>query len=248
VNDVLVIIPTYNEAGNLDALIRELDQLASCFDCLMVDDNSPDGTAARIREFQKTRPWLHLLERQGKEGLGKAYLAGFAWALQRDYQYIAEMDADLSHNPHDVPKLVQKCRSGFELVIGSRYVGGIRIINWPLQRLIISYCGSIYSRFWTGLPVTDPTSGFKCFHRSVLEAIDLSRVRSNGYVFQVEMDLYAWKLGFKLGEAPIVFTERQLGKSKMSARIVQEAIWRIPLLGIKTKLGRIPRRASWSKK
>lgn len=242
--DTVVIVPTYNEAGTLDSLMKELDSLASSFDVLMVDDNSPDGTGAMIENFQKTRPWLHLMKRPGKQGLGKAYLAGFGWALSRGYEHIVEMDADLSHNPQDVIRLVEKCRSGFDLAIGSRYLDGIRIINWPISRLIISFCGSIYTRFWTGLPVTDPTSGFKCFRSHVLKAIDLDQVYSNGYVFQIEMDLYSWKLGFKVAEVPIVFTERQLGKSKMSAAIVQEAIWRIPLLGIQGRLGLLSRRKS----
>ena len=242
--DTLVIIPTYNEAGNLAPLIKELDSLQSSFEVLIVDDHSPDGTARMIEEFGRTRPWLHLLQRPGKQGLGKAYLAGFVWALARDYEYVVEMDADLSHNPQDVPRLVEKCRSGYDLVIGSRYVEGVRIINWPIRRLIISYCGSIYTRFWTSLPVTDPTSGFKCFRRPVLQAIDMGKVYSNGYVFQIEMDLYAWKLGFRLAELPIVFTERQLGKSKMSTRIVREAMWRIPYLAMQAHLGLLSRKSS----
>jgi dolichol-phosphate mannosyltransferase len=241
-SEILVIIPTYNEAGNLDSLMKEIDSLQASFDVLMVDDNSPDGTARMIGEFRKTRPWLHLLERPGKQGLGRAYLAGFEWALPRGYEFIVEMDADLSHNPQDVLRLVEKCRSGFDLVIGSRYLGGVRIINWPIHRLIISFCGSIYTRVWTGLPITDPTSGFKCFRRRVLEAIDRNKVYSNGYVFQIEMDLYAWKLGFKVGEAPIIFTERQLGSSKMNASIVLEAIWRIPFLAVQARLGFLSRR------
>lgn len=240
--DTLVIIPTYNEAGTLASLMKELDTLHASFDCLMVDDNSPDGTAQQIKDYQKTRPWIHLLERPGKQGLGRAYLAGFEWALARGYEFIVEMDADLSHNPQDVPRLVEKCRAGFDLVIGSRYLDGIRIINWPIQRLIISFCGSVYTRVWTGLSITDPTSGFKCFRRKVLEAIDPAKVLSNGYVFQIEMDLYAWKLGFKLADVPIIFTERQLGHSKMNISIVTEAMWRIPSLGLQARLGLLSRR------
>ena len=236
-NETLVIIPTFNEAGNLASLMKELDAVQFPFDCLIVDDGSPDGTGNSVKELQQTRPWLHLLERQSKKGLGRAYLAGFAWALERDYRYVVEMDADLSHDPRDAQRLVSKIKAGSDLVIGSRYFEGIRIMNWPIHRLFISFYGSIYTRFWTGLPLTDPTSGFKCFRREVLEAVDLSRVRSNGYVFQIEMDLYAYKLGFKLAEVPIIFTERQLGKSKMSPSIVSEAIWRVPLLGIRGRLG-----------
>jgi len=243
VKDTLVIIPTYNEAGNLVSLMKELDSLQLEFDVLMVDDNSPDGTARLIEEFRKTRPWLNLLQRPGKQGLGKAYLAGFDWALPRGYEFIVEMDADLSHDPNDVLRLVAQCREGFDLAVGSRYLGGIRIINWPIQRLIISFLGSFYTRVCTGMPIMDPTSGFKCFRRAVLEAIDRSKVYSNGYVFQIEMDLYAWRLGFKLAEVPIVFTERQLGASKMSSAIVTEAMWRIPFLGLQARLGFLSRRS-----
>lgn len=240
--EALVVVPTYNEAGSLPALIEALGRLDPIFDCLIVDDNSPDGTGDMVRELMQSRPWLQLLERPGKSGLGRAYIAGFRWALERRYEYVLEMDADLSHDPRDIPRLIEACWSGADLALGSRYFGGVRIINWPIQRLLISFCGSMYTRFWTGIPLTDPTSGFKCFRRRVLCAIDLDRVRSNGYAFQIEMDLHAWRHGFKLVEVPIVFTERRLGHSKMNRAIVREAIWRVPLDGLRGRLGLLGRR------
>ena len=225
----LVIIPTYNEAANIEeALSRVMDQPGS-LDALVVDDGSPDETAAIVRRLQNAYPdRIHLIERAGKLGLGTAYLAGFAWALKRDYSCICEMDADLSHDPDDLPRLIEpvvddKC----DLAIGSRYYKGVRVENWPLSRLILSYAAGVYVHLITGLPVRDATAGFVAYHRRVLEAIQLSEVKSNGYSFQIEMKFRAWKLGYRLQEIPITFYERTEGQSKMSAAIVREGALRV---------------------
>ena len=228
---VLVVIPTYNERENLPELVGKLPRGWGAH-LLFVDDHSKDGTAAWIRELQQVRPGVHLLERPGKLGLGTAYIAGFKWALERDYDLIFEMDADLSHDPLEIPNFARRIDEGADLVIGSRYLDGIRIINWPLGRLALSKFAVLYTRFWTRLPLTDPTSGFKCFRRKVLETLDLDRIRSNGYAFQIEMDFYAWKKGFRLAEIPIVFTDRHHGSSKMEGAIVREAVWLVPRLGL----------------
>lgn len=210
-------------------------------DVLVIDDGSPDGTAARVKTAAEEHPGrVHLVERRGKLGLGSAYRRGFRFALQRGYTYVCEMDADLSHNPDDLPRLIQPARSGqADLVIGSRYKGGVRVINWPLSRLILSYGAGIYTRAITRLPVQDVTAGFKCFHRRVLEAIDLSSVHSNGYSFQIEMNYRAWRLGFRLTEVPVVFTERTEGQSKMSRAIVREAAFKVWELRLRDALGRL---------
>ncbi len=231
----LVIIPTYNEKENIKIVIEKLRALKIDLDILIIDDNSPDNTAVIVRETQKTMPNLHLIERPGKLGLGTAYVMGFKWALERDYQYILEMDADLSHNPEDVPRLIKECEKGSDLVIGSRYCNGVNVINWPIKRLILSYGANKYTRVVTGLPVKDATAGFKCFHRRVLAAIDLTRLKSSGYSFQIEMNFRAWKKGFKLAEIPIIFIERSEGKSKMSRGIVYEAVfmvWKLKILSM----------------
>jgi len=231
----LVIIPTYNEKENIKIVIEKLRALKIDLDILIIDDNSPDSTAAIVRETQKTMPNLHLIERPGKLGLGTAYVMGFKWALERDYQYILEMDADLSHNPEDVPRLIGECEKGSDLVIGSRYCKGVNVINWPIKRLILSYGANKYTRIVTGLPIKDATAGFKCFHRRVLAEIDLTRLKSSGYSFQIEMNFRAWKKGFKVTEIPIIFIERSEGKSKMSRGIVYEAVfmvWKLKILSM----------------
>ena len=225
----LVIIPTYNEAANIEeALSRVMDQPGS-LNALVVDDGSPDETAAIVRRLQNTYPdRIHLIERAGKLGLGTAYLAGFAWALKRDYSCICEMDADLSHDPDDLPRLIEPIVSNdCDLAIGSRYYKGVRVENWPLSRLILSYAAGVYVRLIAGLPVRDATAGFVAYHRRVLEAIQLSEVKSNGYSFQIEMKFRAWKLGYRLQEIPITFYERTEGQSKMSAAIVREGALRV---------------------
>lgn len=237
----IVIIPTYNEAINVPVVLEQLLHLPEPVSVLIVDDGSPDGTAARVREAQARYPGrIHLIERAGKLGLGTAYIAGFRYALAHRFTYVCEMDADLSHNPADVPRLVAAVRSGAaDLAVGSRYVGGVRVMNWPLTRLMISYGASVYTRVITRLPVYDVTAGFKCYHRRVLEAIDLDRVRSNGYSFQVEMKYRAWRLGFRIAEIPIVFTERTEGQSKMSKAIVREAalkVWELRIRDLFRKL------------
>ncbi|MBI2441132.1 MAG: polyprenol monophosphomannose synthase [Lentisphaerae bacterium] len=221
--DILVIIPTYNEAENIRAIAAAI--FASCPDAhlLFVDDNSPDGTGRQADGMAQTDERVHVLHKRDKQGLGRAYIAGFKWALERRYGYIFEMDADLSHNPTEIPKFIAAAQKA-DLILGSRYVGGIRIINWPLNRLILSKAASLYVRLVTGLPFTDPTSGYKCFRREVLEAVNLERIRSNGYSFQIEMTHTAWKLGFRIVEVPIIFEERRSGQSKMNATIVREAL------------------------
>lgn len=230
----VAIIPTYNEANNILTLLDEMMTLPVEVFAIVVDDGSPDGTAGVVRSAQVRFPGrIELIEREGKLGLGSAYLCGFRHALEQGFDHICEIDADLSHNPRDLPHLIAPVRGGAaDLTIGSRYVDGVRVINWPLGRLILSYGAGVYTRLITGLPVYDVTAGFKCFHRRVLEAIDFEQVRSNGYSFQVEMSYRAWKKGFRLKEVPIVFTERTEGQSKMSRDIVLEAalkVWELRL-------------------
>lgn len=237
----VVIIPTYNEAQNiLLVLQRVLDQEGE-IDVIVVDDGSPDGTADLVRKFSAEVPGrIHLIERSGKLGLGTAYITGFEYALEHGYDYICEMDADLSHNPADLPRLIEPvCRDEADLAIGSRYVNGIRVMNWPLIRLMVSYGASIYTRVITNLPVFDVTAGFKCYHRRVLEAIPLDRVKSNGYSFQIEMKYRAWRKGFRLVEVPIVFTERTEGQSKMSKAIVREAARKVWELRLRAAVGKL---------
>lgn len=237
----LIVVPTYNESGNIDKLLSVIMALDGTPHVLIVDDASPDGTAALVQNWMQRFPdRIHLLERAGKQGLGTAYVAGFRYALENDYAFIVEMDADFSHDPYDVPRLVEHVRNGSaDLVIGSRYCEGISIINWPLSRLILSYGANLYARFITGLPVYDTTAGFKCIHRDVLEGIDLSKLRSNGYSFQIEIHFRAWKAGFRLKERSIIFRERQEGVSKMSRKIMWEAMWRVWVLKISSIFGRL---------
>lgn len=222
--DSLVIIPTYNEKENIEMMIRKVFSLDFPFDLLIVDDNSPDGTQAIVKTLMTEFPdRLHLLARQGKQGLGTAYIAGFRWVLERDYAYIFEMDADFSHNPDDLVRLRQACIDGADLAVGSRYVTGVNVVNWPMGRVILSYFASRYVRFITGMPINDATAGFKCYKRKVLETIKLDKIQFVGYAFQIEMKFKSWFYGFKLVEVPIIFTDRTLGQSKMSKGIVKEA-------------------------
>lgn len=241
-HDTLIIIPTYNESKNIAKMIPILMELdAQPVDVLVVDDGSPDGTSDVVRELQKEYPnRVHLISRSGKLGLGTAYVAGFKFALERDYQYICEMDADFSHDPADVPRLVKVVRSGeADLAIGSRYYNGVSIINWPISRLVLSYSANLYARMITGMNVFDTTAGFKCFHRNVLESFDLSRIKSNGYSFQIEMHYRAFKKGFRIREVSVIFRERTEGVSKMSKKIVWEAIWMVWALKIRSIIGRL---------
>lgn len=222
-SDILVVIPTYNEAANIRLIAAAV--LAACPQAhiLFVDDNSPDGSGRLADALGQTDPRVHVLHKQDKQGLGRAYIAGFKWALERSYRYIFEMDADFSHNPAEIPKFLEAAANA-DLILGSRYINGIRIVNWPLNRLILSKSASLYVRLVTGLPFSDPTSGYKCFRREVLKAINLDRIRSNGYSFQIEMTHTAWKLGFRIVEVPIIFEDRRSGQSKMNATIVREAL------------------------
>ena len=236
----LVVVPTYNERDNLPTLAQRLLALSVPVDVLVVDDNSPDGTGKVADELAAKDSRIHVLHRQSKDGLGRAYIAGFKWALERDYEFIFEMDCDLSHNPDDIPTFLEAV-SNADLVLGSRYINGIRIINWPLSRLMLSKCASKYVRFWTGMPFTDPTGGYKCFRRSALKAINLDEIRSVYYTFQIEMTHKLWRQGFKIVEVPIIFTERAEGRSKMTGHIVREALWMVPRLLFQNRLRRRPR-------
>lgn len=223
----LVLIPTYNERENIEKMIRKVFSLPTTFHVLIIDDNSPDGTAGIVDRLIAEFPeQLHILKRAGKEGLGKAYLAGFHWALQHAYDYIFEMDCDFSHNPEDLERLYQaNLIENASLAIGSRYISGINVINWPLSRVIMSYMASVYVRAITGMKIMDTTAGFKCYHRKVLETIDFDNIRLKGYGFQIEMKFKTWKHGFKIVEVPIIFTDRKEGTSKMSGGIFNEALW-----------------------
>ena len=225
-NNRLVIIPTYNEIENIEKIVSRVMRLEPKFEILVVDDGSPDGTAEVIKSMQENlNGHLHLLERKGKLGLGTAYIAGFNWALENGFEYIFEMDADFSHNPDDLIHLYNACLNGADVAIGSRYVSGVNVVNWPMGRVLISYFASVYVRLITRMKIKDSTAGFKCYRRKVLETINLNTIRFKGYAFQIEMKFTAWKHGFELKEVPIIFTDRKDGQSKMSGRIVQEAIW-----------------------
>jgi dolichol-phosphate mannosyltransferase len=240
-SDALVIIPTYNEADNIGQVLDLVMTQPGPISVLVVDDNSPDATADLVRAKMEEHPGrIHLLERAGKLGLGTAYLRGFRYALARDYTFICEMDADLSHDPSDLPRLIGPVQAGkADLTIGSRYVEGVRVINWPLMRLVLSYGAGVYTRAITRMPIRDVTAGFKCFHRRVLESIDLDRVNSNGYAFQVEMHYRTWRGGFRIQEVPVIFTERTEGQSKMSRGIVREAAWKVWELRLRDVVGQL---------
>lgn len=222
----LVIIPTYNEKENIENIINVVFGLEQPFDILIVEDNSPDGTADIVKRIQKEYPErLHILERKGKLGLGTAYIAGFKWALEKEYLYICEMDADFSHNPNDLLKLLSACKDeNADVAIGSRYISGVNVVNWPMGRVIMSYYASAYVRFITRMNIRDTTAGFKCYTRKVLQTINFDKIRFKGYAFQIEMKFTAWKFGFNIQEVPIIFTDRKLGSSKMSGGIFSEAV------------------------
>ena len=222
----IVIIPTYNEKENIENIIRKVFSLDGGFDILIIDDGSPDGTAAIVKRLQQEFPErLHMIERPGKLGLGTAYITGFKWSIDKGYDYTFEMDADFSHNPEDLPSLYQACKDGADLAIGSRYCDGISVINWPIGRIIMSYYASVYVRTILGMKVYDCTAGFKCYSNKVLRTIDLDKVEMKGYGFQIEMKYTTYKLGFKITEVPIIFVNRKAGTSKMSGGIFGEAFW-----------------------
>jgi dolichol-phosphate mannosyltransferase len=226
VSDSIVIIPTYNELENIGQMVHKVFSLPKEFHLLIVDDGSPDGTAAEVKKLQGQYPGkLHLLERTEKKGLGTAYIAGFKWVLDRNYAFVFEMDCDFSHNPDDLIHLYEACaQNGADLAIGSRYVTGVNVVNWPMRRVLMSYYASAYVRCITGMTIRDTTAGFKCYRRSVLEQMDLERIKFMGYAFQIEMKFTAWKMGFNLVEVPIIFYERSSGQSKMSGKIFREAV------------------------
>ncbi|HPB14135.1 MAG: polyprenol monophosphomannose synthase [Bacteroidales bacterium] len=222
----VVIIPTYNEKENIELLIKAIAKLPVPFDVLIIDDNSPDGTAAVVKKLMPSFPNVHLIERPGKLGLGTAYRAGFKWSLERGYSFIYEMDADFSHNPEDLVRLFNACdRDGADVAIGSRYISGVNVVNWPLSRVLMSYFASVYVRMITRMKIMDATAGFICYRKEVIESIRPYRIRSKGYCFQIEMKFTAFKLGYKIVEIPIIFTDRRLGTSKMSGGIFNEALW-----------------------
>jgi dolichol-phosphate mannosyltransferase len=222
----IVIIPTYKEKENIESIISAISSLSEKFDILIIDDNSPDGTGGIVKNLQLSFPNLYLIERSGKLGLGTAYIAGFKWALEKGYDYIYEMDADFSHDPRDLIRLYKACKDdGADLAIGSRYISGVNVVNWPLSRVLMSYVASIYVRIITGMRIMDTTAGFKCYRREVLENIKPEHIRSVGYGFQIEMKFTTWKLGYKIVEIPIIFTDRKLGASKMTGGIFNEALW-----------------------
>lgn len=237
-NNSLVIIPTYNEIENIEKMIRYIFSISD-YHVLVIDDNSPDGTARAVKALQNEYGnRLFIEERKGKLGLGTAYIKGFKWALERDYEFIFELDADFSHNPDDLLRLKAACENGADLAIGSRYKSGVNVVNWPMSRVLMSYFASAYVRLVTGLPIRDTTAGFKCYRSKVLRTIDLDKIKFRGYAFQIEMKFTAWKIGFSIKEVPIVFTDRREGQSKMSGGIFNEAFWGV----IKLKVG------SWFKK
>jgi dolichol-phosphate mannosyltransferase len=235
----LIIVPTYNERENLPSLVARIMAQPSTVEMLVVDDNSPDGTGKLADEIANKNPLVHVLHRQEKNGLGRAYVAGFQWALARDYEFIFEMDGDFSHNPDDIPAFLQAAK-GADLVLGSRYSNGIRVINWPLKRLMLSMGAGKYVRLITGMPFSDPTGGYKCFRRRTLLSLNLEEVRSNGYSFQIEMTHKIWRKGLKIVEVPIVFTDRFQGNSKMSSKIVREAFLMVWRLLVQNKFRRSP--------
>jgi dolichol-phosphate mannosyltransferase len=239
----IVIIPTYKEKENIEAIIKTISSLSIPFDILIIDDNSPDGTADIVKNLQPSMPNLHIIERPGKLGLGTAYISGFKWALEKDYSFIFEMDADFSHDPRDLVRLYKECKDfGADLAIGSRYISGVNVVNWPLSRVIMSYVASIYVRVITGMRIMDTTAGFKCYRREVLENIKPDHIRSVGYGFQIEMKFTAWKLGYKIVEIPIVFTDRKLGTSKMSGGIFNEALWGVLRMKFRSIFTKYPKR------
>ena len=243
-SDSIVIIPTYNERENIENIIRAVFGLERTFHILIIEDGSPDGTAAIVKTLQQEFPdRLFMIERKGKLGLGTAYITGFKWALEHSYEYIFEMDADFSHNPNDLPRLYEACAvQGGDVAIGSRYVSGVNVVNWPMGRVLMSYFASKYVRIVTGLPIHDTTAGFKCYRRQVLEAIDLDHIRFKGYAFQIEMKFTAYKCGFKIIEVPVIFINRELGTSKMNSSIFGEAVFGVIKLKVNSWFHTFPQK------
>ncbi|MCL2219237.1 MAG: polyprenol monophosphomannose synthase [Chitinispirillia bacterium] len=238
---ILIVVPTYNERENITLLIPEINKSLPGAHILVVDDSSPDGTSAAVKELSASTPGVHVLDRAAKEGLGRAYIAGFRWALERDYEYIFEMDADFSHNPGYLPDFIEAAREN-DLVIGSRYICGVNVVNWPMSRLLLSYFANKFARIVTGLRIKDCTGGYKCFRRAVLESLNLDVIASSGYSFQIELNYFAWKKGFKIKEIPIVFTDRERGVSKMSTKIIREAallVWKLRVKHISSEKPRM---------
>lgn len=244
-SDSIVIIPTYNEKENIENIIRAVFGLEKVFHILIIEDNSPDGTSVIVKELQKEFPnRLFMIERKGKLGLGTAYITGFKWAIEHKYDYIFEMDADFSHNPNDLPKLYNACaQEGGDVAIGSRYISGVNVVNWPMGRVLMSYFASKYVRIITGLPVHDTTAGFKCYRRQVLETIGLDKIRFKGYAFQIEMKFTAYKCGFKIIEVPVIFINRELGTSKMNSSIFGEAVFGVIKLKVNSWFRKYPKKA-----
>lgn len=243
-SDSIVIIPTYNERENIENIIRAVFGLEKTFHILIIEDGSPDGTAAIVKTLQQEFPdCLFMIERKGKLGLGTAYITGFKWALEHSYEYIFEMDADFSHNPNDLPRLYEACAvQGGDVAIGSRYVSGVNVVNWPMGRVLMSYFASKYVRIVTGLPIHDTTAGFKCYRRQVLETIDLDHIRFKGYAFQIEMKFTAYKCGFKIIEVPVIFINRELGTSKMNSSIFGEAVFGVIKLKVNSWFHTFPQK------
>jgi hypothetical protein len=244
-SDSIVIIPTYNEKENIEKIIRAVFSLEKSFDILVVDDGSPDGTAQIVRELMASEfaDRLFIIERSGKQGLGTAYIAGFKWALERHYGYVIEMDADFSHNPDDLPRLYAACHDdGADVSVGSRYVTGVNVVNWPMGRILMSYFASQYVRIVTGIPIHDTTAGFVCYRREVLETLELDKIRFKGYAFQIEMKYTAYKIGFKIKEVSVVFVNRQEGTSKMNGSIFSEAFFGVMRLRLDGWLRQYPKR------
>ena len=242
-SDSIVIIPTYNQRENIENIIRAVFALEKVFHILIIEDGSPDGTASIVKTLQQEFPErLFMIERKGKLGLGTAYIAGFKWSLEHDYEYIFEMDADFSHNPADLPRLYKACaEEGADVAIGSRYISGVNVVNWPMGRVLMSYFASKYVRLITGIPVQDTTAGFKCYRRRVLETIDLDGIRFKGYAFQIEMKFTAYKCGFKIVEVPVIFINRELGTSKMNSSIFGEAVFGVIKLKVHSWFHKYPK-------
>jgi dolichol-phosphate mannosyltransferase len=234
----VIVMPTYNERENLPQIVPLVLSQDPGIDLLVVDDNSPDGTGELADGMAAENDRVHVLHRAGKQGLGTAYIAGFKWALERDYEYVFEMDSDFSHNPDHIPQFLEAA-ADYDLVLGSRYLKGVTVVNWPMSRLLLSYFANRYARVITGLPFTDTTGGFKCYRRKVLEEIDLDRITSEGYSFQIETTFRAWRKGFKIGEIKIIFTDRSEGTSKMSGRIIREAVWKVWWLRLLRTVGKL---------
>ena len=243
-SDSIIIIPTYNEKENIENIIRAIFALEKVFHILVIEDNSPDGTAGIVRHMQKEFPErLFMIERKGKLGLGTAYITGFKWAIEKQYDYVFEMDADFSHNPNDLPRLYKACHDdGADVAIGSRYISGVNVVNWPMGRVLMSYFASKYVHFITGLPIHDTTAGFKCYRREVLQTIGLDSIRFKGYAFQIEMKFTAYKCGFKVVEVPVIFINRELGTSKMNSSIFGEAVFGVIRLKVNSWFKKYPQK------